>query len=221
MTLSPTVSAWKARQPNGEIPFKELQEIPNTFDVDLRGPCRFMPEAARSFNAMREDMHEEIGLWLQPSRTYRTLADQKAKYAAYVARGKTPPIVAVPGTSNHGEALAGDMGFGTYTDPRFVWLARHADEYGWHNNDASGEPWHWDYEGDYDKSRFNFQEDEDMGYAEFKEGVKRRNAGKPQPADEGDERFGWNLADDIIRAKELPKAGEPGPHSHTGEVTVS
>lgn len=85
--------------------------------------------------------------------------------------------------------------------------------------------WHWD------PGAFNYTEffarvaggtgDDEVGYAEYKEGIKRRKADKPRPAEEGDLRFGWDVQDSIEKAKELPKPTEPGPHSHEGTVTVS
>lgn len=40
---------------------------------------------------------------------YRPFADQVKEWAKYAARGFRPPLVARPGTSNHGRGLAADV----------------------------------------------------------------------------------------------------------------
>jgi hypothetical protein len=72
--------------------------------------------------------------------------------------------------------------------------------------------WHWDPGSlNYSELLKQAKEIEDnMGYAEFKEGVKRRLEKKPIPVAEGDERFGWKFAD---------WAGEnPLPDAHTHKI---
>ena len=59
-----------------------------------------------------------------------------------------------------------------------------------------------------EKARRELGGDEDVAYAEFKQGWKAFVAGKPEPADEGDEKFGWNAAS---YAANRPK---PGDHKH-------
>lgn len=55
----------------------------------------------------------------------------------------------------------------------------------------------------------------DMGYTEFKQGWKAFRQGNPEPAQEGDEKFGWNAA---AFASNNPKPGVVKPHTH--EVVV-
>ena len=62
----------------------------------------------------------------------------------------------MPGTSNHGWALAADLCGGIQVDnsPEHLWLLDHAAEYDWFHPSwamAGGggpfEPWHWEYAG--------------------------------------------------------------------------
>lgn len=56
------------------------------------------------------------------------------------------PPTAVPGTSLHERGLAVDFaGLTARNDPRFVWLAEHAAEFGFFN--LPSEPWHWSVDG--------------------------------------------------------------------------
>lgn len=125
------------------------------------------------------------------------------------------------------------MGFGTFTDPRYLWLKKHGAAYGWHQNDAPSEPWHWDYEGDYDKARFDFiNEGDDMALEEFIDGqqacltkYREKGADPGAPPSEKPQHFkqGWGL----MRAALLnPKAtatpaGPVPAHSHSGSVEVT
>ena len=66
-------------------------------------------------------------------------------------------LAATPGRSNHGRALAVDLGgfgaVGAFGDPDYLWMKEHAEAFGWHHPRAmepggSGplEPWHWEFD---------------------------------------------------------------------------
>jgi len=60
-------------------------------------------------------------------------------------------------------------------------------------------------------------EDKDVGYAEFKEGVKRHRQGDPRPGDNGDPDviFGWQFRDDAV-TRPAPTPGPSGPEGPPG-----
>jgi D-alanyl-D-alanine carboxypeptidase len=140
---------WRATHQNGRIPPGELARIvPTDFDEDLQGPAVMHPEAAWNYQRMR-DAASAAGVTLGISYSYRTFEKQAEKYAAYKAH--TGNLAAEPGTSNHGWGTALDLNIPSYpaanSDPQFVWLKANGPRFGFHNNDAPSEPWHWDYEG--------------------------------------------------------------------------
>ena len=140
--------AWRASVTNGRIPRHMLAVIePEDYDADLRGPAMMHPEAAWNYQRMRKAARED-GVTLAISYSYRTYDKQVEKYADYQAGGN---LAAKPGTSNHGWATALDLNIPHYpaanTNPAFKWLKENARRFGFHNNDAPSEPWHWDYEG--------------------------------------------------------------------------
>ncbi len=70
---------------------------------------RFEPGAAERFGNMISDLNDQN---YEPTFTsgFRTFSEQSRLYNAWVARGKTGNPVAVPGTSFHEVARAGDFG---------------------------------------------------------------------------------------------------------------
>ena len=54
-------------------------------------------------------------------------------------------MVAIPGTSTHGDGLAIDL-----ARPQRTWMFAHGAAYGWFNTIRS-EPWHWEYKAKKDK----------------------------------------------------------------------
>ena len=71
--------------------------------------------------------------------------------------------------------------------------------------------------------------DDEVAYAEFKKGWRAFEGGKPEPAEDGDEKFGWNAAS---FAANRPKPGDHkhdyapvghthGAHTHTVKGTAS
>jgi hypothetical protein len=222
------IVAWKGEVQNGRIPDEKLRAIvPIDYDVDLHGAARLAPEAAYNYELMRAAMVEDGVSPIAISYSYRTYAKQLEKWDNYQAGGN---VAAPPGTSNHGWGLAVDLNISRRSDSdwrpmpglsedRYNWLKAHP-QYGFRNNDAQSEPWHWDYEG----GGFDLKEEDDMSYAEFKEGVKRANDGKSLPDNAtADFKFGYQME---TRGTTLPKAEDQtivectshcscrNPHSH-------
>lgn len=81
--------------------------------------------------------------------SYRTLSAQQQAYA------DKPGLAAVPGTSNHGFAVAVDLcgGVEAGQGEAYEWLRARAVDFGWDNPDwarpdgSRPEPWHWEYIG--------------------------------------------------------------------------
>lgn len=79
--------------------------------------------------------------------SYRDFATQVRLYQ------QKPGLAAVPGTSNHGWALAVDLcgGAESFGTPAELWLRANAGRYGWIHPawaepySLRAEPWHWEY----------------------------------------------------------------------------
>lgn len=99
-------------------------------------------DAAAAFNRMKAAARR-AGVTLTPVSGFRSMAQQKALYAAYRAgRGN---LAARPGYSNHQGGISVDVATGgSYSSAAYKWLARHGRQYGF-VNDVRGEPWHWTY----------------------------------------------------------------------------
>jgi hypothetical protein len=214
-----TQARWRSQVQNGQIPGHMLAEItdPTDWDADLNGPAQLHPEATWNYMRMRTDARAD-GVVLTISYSYRTLAKQREKYADYLAGGN---LAAVPGTSNHGWALALDMGIPPYPaanhSASFRWLKANAARYGFHNNDAPSEPWHWDYEGGHPID----EEGEDVTTDEMIAGWKAFMDGKPEPPEAGHKRAGWNMARQATTQPKPDAHDHPsGDHKHivTGEA---
>lgn len=109
---------------------------------------------------------DAAGQWDAMSATYRVasgspicITDSYRSLAVQVRlRAEKPSMAAVPGTSNHGWALAVDLceagrnGM-EYATPTYLWLKANAARFGWvHPSWADPgrgqeEPWHWEYVG--------------------------------------------------------------------------
>ena len=107
--------------------------------------------AAASFNGMSQAYAAAFGTPLCVTSSYRTYQRQVELYATMPAG-----YAAVPGTSNHGWALAVDLCGGIQVDfsPQHQWLLDHAASYGWFHpawalpgGAGPHEPWHWEYAG--------------------------------------------------------------------------
>jgi len=81
-----------------------------------------------------------VKIWIVSG--FRTMAEQKALYAAYLAG--TGNLAAKPGYSNHQSGHALDLN--TSSSGVYSWLAKHGGSYGFKRTVPS-EAWHWEYWG--------------------------------------------------------------------------
>ena len=130
--------------PNGAIPLRLL------CGVDFAKGALLRCDAAAALEDLNRAYRRAFGRNLDVSSTYRDLAGQVA------AREAKGDLAATPGTSQHGRGLAVDFsGFGSvgeFSDPDYLWMAKHAAAYGWVHPPAMGpggsgplEPWHWEF----------------------------------------------------------------------------
>lgn len=140
--------AWGGHS-NGNIPDEAMCVIPFAPLHKMR--C----DATAALVTMNEAYKRDIGSNIVISDSYRSYAGQVATKASWCARGACN-MAATPGTSNHGWALALDLGGGintSYSTPQHVWLATNGSKYGFENpawaKPGAGfqkrEPWHWEY----------------------------------------------------------------------------
>lgn len=126
---------------NGQIPASALCELSFAPGEQLR--C----DAAHQIEALNEKFRETFGANLSVTDSYRSYASQVAVKAS---RGY---FAAPPGMSNHGWALALDLGGGiqSYGTAQYEWMRANAPAYGWDNPEwaraggSKNEPWHWEY----------------------------------------------------------------------------
>ena len=134
-------TAWRNQQTNGRIPTSELDQLdPSVYDRDLNGPALMHPDAARAMSAMlfmaEMEGHDDLVLVL----SYRTVAKQWEKWWDYQNGGN---LAAYPGTSNHGWAVAADMGWRNTST--IQWAHAEASKYGF-KFDVPSESWHMTYQ---------------------------------------------------------------------------
>ncbi|HEV7649662.1 MAG TPA: NlpC/P60 family protein [Actinophytocola sp.] len=140
-TSGEAAGAWGG-YPNGFIPRAALCPIGVGWHV-LR--C----DAAAAFVALNRAYAAAFGRPVCVTDSYRTFAEQVRLY------GVKPSLAAVPGTSNHGWALAVDLcgGIQSFASAQYAWLAANAPAFGWSNPPWAGrgrgreEPWHWEFTG--------------------------------------------------------------------------
>ncbi|CCG01814.1 NlpC/P60 family protein [Blastococcus saxobsidens] len=104
-------------------------------------------DAAASYARLDAAYAAEFGTPLRITDSYRSFGGQVAAYY------RKPALAAVPGTSNHGWALAIDLGGGVNVagSPQWTWMAANAARFGFVQPDWAGpggekpEPWHWEY----------------------------------------------------------------------------
>ena len=134
-----------AGYPNGQLPVKSLCPLWGAPGQMLRA------DAAAAFNRMSRAYAGAFGTPLCVTASYRTYEHQVELYASMPAG-----YAAVPGTSNHGWALAVDLCGGIQVDgsPEHAWLLDHAAAYDWFHpawampgGGGPHEPWHWEYAG--------------------------------------------------------------------------
>jgi hypothetical protein len=125
---------------NGQIPAEALCEL-GVYRHALR--C----DAAASYTQLSTAYEAAFDRPLCITDSYRSFG---AQVAAFYAK---PALAAVPGTSNHGWALAVDLcgGINVAGTPQWTWMTQHAGQFGFVQPDwaAPGgekpEPWHWEY----------------------------------------------------------------------------
>jgi hypothetical protein len=127
--------------PNGLIPLSALCPLPQSGSY-LRA------DAARAFWRLNAAYRARFGGDMCVNAAYRSLRRQYQLYAVM-----TPGYAAVPGTSNHGEGIAVDLGCGVnvYGSTQFDWMKANAPRFGfvhpyWAEHHPF-EPWHWEYHG--------------------------------------------------------------------------
>ncbi|QJW37868.1 M15 family metallopeptidase [Cellulosimicrobium protaetiae] len=126
---------------NGQIPASSLCELSFAPGEQLR--C----DAAHQIEALNVKFREAFGVNLSVTDSYRSYASQVAVKAS---RGY---FAAPPGMSNHGWALALDLGGGIqgYGTAQYEWMRANAPAFGWVNPEwaqaggSKNEPWHWEY----------------------------------------------------------------------------
>ena len=126
---------------NGMIPTTELCTLDAAPGQLLR--C----DAARAYDAMARSYRSAFGSDLCITDSYRTFASQVSTFS------RKPGLAAVPGTSNHGWALAVDLcgGIEDPTSAEHLWMNAHAGDFGWTHPDwaepdgGRPEPWHWEF----------------------------------------------------------------------------
>jgi hypothetical protein len=123
---------------NGQIPASALAH-PASAPRAL-----FRPDAAAAFDRMSAAYRARFGRDLAVTDSYRS-------YAAQVSvRERKPGLAARPGTSNHGLALAADLGGGVerFGTPEHEWVAQNGPRFGWsfpgwaQRGGSRPEPWH-------------------------------------------------------------------------------
>lgn len=134
---------------NGAIP-SDLLCAPD-FAADELLRC----DAAEALERLNDAYRADFGHDLDVVSSYRSYSMQVATRAS---RGW---LAAVPGTSNHGLAVAVDFGnfgaVGSFSHPNYRWMKENADEFGWFHprmmEPGGGgplEPWHWEFGTDED-----------------------------------------------------------------------
>lgn len=134
---------------NGRLPTNLLAPIPWQPNFLLRS------DATAALTALNEKYKSTFGTDLYVSDAYRDYAGQVAIRGEWCARGACH-MAAVPGTSNHGWALAVDLGGGinSFGTPQYEWMKNHGPAYGWQHpawaepgGSGPTEPWHWEFWG--------------------------------------------------------------------------
>ncbi|MEX5720736.1 NlpC/P60 family protein, partial [Geodermatophilus maliterrae] len=133
--VSPAWGGWA----NGRIPTSALCPV-------ARGHA-LRCDAAAGYTALAQAYQAAFGTPLCITDSYRSMAAQTDAFR------RKPALAAVPGTSNHGWALAVDLcgGINVAGTPQWTWMTRHAGEFGFVNPDwarpggEKPEPWHWEF----------------------------------------------------------------------------
>ena len=133
--VSPAWGGWT----NGGIPSTALCSI-------ARGHA-LRCDAAAGYTALADAYRAAFGSPLCITDSYRSLGAQVTAFRT------KPALAAVPGTSNHGWALAVDLCGGIHTagTVQSAWMAANAGRFGFVQPDwarpggEKPEPWHWEF----------------------------------------------------------------------------
>ena len=130
--------------PRGRSVLGYVNGSPRRIQIAPVGNGKYLrADAAQRFNQMKAAARR-AGINLSVVSGFRTMAQQRALYAAYRAgRGN---LAARPGYSNHQGGVSADLNTGSYSSRTYRWLARNARAYGF-VNDVRGEHWHWTFRG--------------------------------------------------------------------------
>lgn len=128
---------------NGRIPADALCLLWGTYQQMLRA------DAAAAFDAMSHEYALTFGAPLCVTDSYRSYAEQVS------VKSVKPELAAVPGTSNHGWAVAVDLcdGIESFGTPTHTWMQANSMRFGWFHPDwaeptgTKPEPWHWEFAG--------------------------------------------------------------------------
>lgn len=129
--------------PRGRSVMGYVRGVPRRIQISSIGNGKELrTDAAQAFNRMKAAARR-AGVTLTPVSGFRSMAQQKALYAAYRAgRGN---LAARPGYSNHQGGISVDVATGgSYASKAYKWLAKYGRQYGF-VNDVRGEPWHWTF----------------------------------------------------------------------------
>ncbi|MFZ6992822.1 M15 family metallopeptidase [Curtobacterium sp. RRHDQ66] len=135
---------------NGKIPLEALTVIPWATSQRLRS------DATQALVALNKAFVAARGGNLPITEAYRNYARQQELRDYWCSQGSCE-LAALPGSSNHGWALAIDVTIGRldWNHPTYLWLKANAGKYGW-EHPAGAEPggsypeaWHWEYNGTY------------------------------------------------------------------------
>jgi cell wall-associated NlpC family hydrolase len=104
-------------------------------------------DAAASYAAMSTAFASAFGSQLCITDSYRSYAGQVSAFQ------RKPELAAVPGTSNHGWALAVDLcgGINVAGTPQWTWMTANAGRFGFvqpqwaRPGNEKPEPWHWEF----------------------------------------------------------------------------
>jgi len=123
--------------------------IPSTATCPLvSGPGhRLRCDSAAAWNALASAYAKSMKSKLCIADSYRSYALQVTTYAS------KPGLAAVPGTSNHGWALAVDLcgGIERFGSPQHKWMVANAPRFGWKHpswarqGGGREEAWHWEF----------------------------------------------------------------------------
>ncbi|SCX38315.1 Cell wall-associated hydrolase, NlpC family [Klenkia marina] len=138
VTVAAVDPAWGGYA-NGRVPVSAL--------CPIGGGHLLRCDAAGAYTALAQAFQLQFGTPLCITDSYRSFAAQQDAHA------RKPRITAVPGTSNHGWALAVDLcgGVNVFGSAQHDWMDTYAGWFGWVHPDwaqrtgENPEPWHWEF----------------------------------------------------------------------------